>query len=165
MHLGYRPVESSAVSVPHQADAMAAPNAELGRQPRAGELTMGWRITTAIAWIGVVLGFAAVWNTSVQLGLSTWWLGPRAQPTSPLLRLAPFVAPIFMVVGTLNNVRWLGRLGVGAALVTAVFGIGDLGRIERLAVVELLIAGLALVVSIASSTGTYRRAGTASANL
>ena len=124
----------------------------------AGQLTNGWRIVTACAWIGVIVSFAAVWNTSVQLGLSTWWLGPRGDPQPQVVRLSPFIVPVLMLMATLNNVRWLGRIGIGAAAVTAVFGLGDLGRVDRLAALELLIAVLAAVVSIVSLAGTYRPA-------
>ena len=130
----------------------------LVKPPRAGELTTGWRIVTASLWISVIVAFAAVWSTSVQLGLSTWWLGPRADPRSPVIRLLPFVIPLLMTVAAFNNVRRLAWFGMGASLVTAVFGVVDLGRVPRLAVVELLIAALAFAVSAASLTGTYRPA-------
>jgi hypothetical protein len=126
--------------------------------PRAGELTTGWRIVVACTWIAVIVAFAAVWNTSVQLGLSTWWLGARADPQSPIVRLSPFLAPLLMAIAAFANARWLALLGVGAAAVTAVFGIADLGRVPGLATLELIIAGVALAVSLASLTGTYRSA-------
>ena len=125
--------------------------------PRAGELTLPWRIGTALTWIGVVLAFAAVWNASVQLGLSTWWLGPRGAPQPRVIQLAPFVAPMLMVLGTINNVRWLGWYGLGAAGVLAAIGFGDLGRFASIGATELAIAGAAAAISLASLTGTYRR--------
>jgi len=141
------------VPEPHAIHETAAP-------PRAGQLTTGWRIATACLWILVITGFAAVWNTSVQLGLSTWWLGPRADPRSPIIRLSPFIAPVLVMLAAFNNRRWLAWAGVGASIVTALFGVGDLGRVTRLAALELGIAALALVVSLASLTGTYRRSRT-----
>lgn len=126
--------------------------------PRARELTTGWRIVTACTWIAVIVGFAAVWNTSVQLGLSTWWLGARADPQPPVVRLTPFVAPLLMAIAAFANARRLAMLGVGAAAVTAAFGIGDISRVPGLGALELVIAGLALAVSLASLTGTYRPA-------
>ena len=124
--------------------------------PHAGELTTGWRVVTACLWISVIVAFAAVWSASEQLGLSTWWLGPRADQRSLVIRLSPFVAPLAMTVAAFNNVRRLAWFGIGASLVTSVFGIIDLGRVPRLAIVELIIAGLACAVSVASLTGTYR---------
>ncbi len=128
-----------------------------GRTPRAGELTVGWRIITVLTWIGVVLAMATVWNVSVQLGLSTWWLGPRGQPQPRVVQLSPFLGPVLMVLGTINQARWLGYFGLLVSAVIAAFGIGDLSQVGSIATVELVIAGLAAAVSIASLTGTYRR--------
>lgn len=142
-------------------ETASTPPVLLVEPPRVGQLTTGWRIVTACLWIAVTVAFAAVWSVSSQLGLSTWWLGPRAQPQPQAIRLLPFVAPVLMTVGAFNNTRWLARFGIGASLVTAVFGLGDLGRVTPIALLELLIAGLALAVSVASMTGTYRRAADA----
>ena len=124
--------------------------------PRAGELTLAWRIGTASAWICVVLALAAVWNASVQLGLSTWWLGPRGDPQPRAIQLAPFVAPVLVVLATINNARWLAWYGLAASGVVAAVGLGDLGRVGSIAATELAIAASAALVSIASLTGTYR---------
>lgn len=129
----------------------------LARTPRPGELSPGWRIVTLLTWIAVILGFAAVWNTSTQLGLSTWWLGPRAQPQPRVVQLSPFVAPVSMVLATINHVRWLGRWGLAAAGVLGFYGAIDITGVTSLGALQLLIAGLAAVVSIASMTGTYRK--------
>lgn len=128
----------------------------LAHTPRSGELSPGWRIIIVVTWIAVVLAFAAVWNASVQLGLSTWWLGPRGEPKARWVQVSPFVAPVLMVLGTINHIRWLGWWGLGASAVLSVYAIVDFGRVSSIAVAELLIAGLAAAVSIASLTGTYR---------
>lgn len=128
------------------------------RPPRPGELSPGWRAVTAGTWIAVLVGLAAVWNTSVQLGLSTWWLGARADPQPAVVKFAPFVAPVLMLLATVNQVRWLGWYGLAAAAAVGGIAAGDVGRVTPLAVVELAIAGAAALVSIASFTGTYRQA-------
>ena len=158
------PQATDATTLPPRPGAVTD-RVRLVEPPRAGELAIGWRIVTATLWISVIVAFAAVWSTSVQLGLSTWWLGPRADPRSPIIRLAPFVAPLLVSVAAFNNVRRLPWYGMGAALVTAVFGIVDLGRVPRLAIVELIIAGVAFAVSAASLTGTYRPIGAAAADV
>lgn len=141
---------------PAPAGTGPVPVALLDPPPRPGELTLSWRIGTAVTWIAVVLAFAAVWNASVQLGLSTWWLGPRGDPRPRVVQLVPFVAPMLMVLGTINNVRWLGWYGLVAAAGLATIGLGDLGRVASLAATELAIAGAAGAISLASLTGTYR---------
>lgn len=141
---------------PATTDVPPPPDVILVRPPRAGELTAGWRIVTAACWIGVAASLAAIWNTSERLGLSTWWLGPRGDPMPVVVRLLPFVAPALMIVAVASNVRWLWRWGVGAALVTAGVGVGDIDGFSGLAGLELGVAAAALVVSLASTTGTYR---------
>jgi hypothetical protein len=116
---------------------------------------------TAGIWIGVIVALAAVWNASVQLGLSTWWLGPRADPQPRVVQFAPFIAPALMLLATINHVRWLAWFGLGAAAVVAGVGIGDLDRVTGLAIVELAIAAAAALASLASLTGTYRSAAPA----
>lgn len=137
-------------------DLLETPAVVLQPPPRAGELTLPWRIGTALAWVAVVLSFAAVWNVSAQLGLSTWWLGPRGEPQPRVIQLSPFVAPMLMVLATINNVRWLPWLGFAASGVLATVGVGDLGRVGSIAATELAIAGAAALFSVASLTGTYR---------
>ncbi len=128
--------------------------------PRPGQLTGGWRIVTAVTWGLVFVAFAGVWKVSRELGLSTWWLGPIGEPQPVFVLLLPFVAPVAMVVATLNHVRWLPIAGLVASAVTAAIGLGDLDRVLRLGVVELAIAGAAAAVSIASFAGMYRVANT-----
>ena len=156
------PADDSPVIVDRSLDTPAA-ESEHGRvlphprPPRPGDLSVGWRAVTAGTWIAVVVGLAAVWNTSVQLGLSTWWLGPRSDPQPWLVRFSPFVAPVLMLLATVNQVRWLGWYGLVAAAAIGVVAAGDVGRVTSIAVVEFAIAGAAALVSIASFTGTYRQ--------
>jgi len=139
------------------APPVAPPPAAETRPPvRAGELTSGWRVVVTALWIGVLVAFAAVWNTSVQLGLSTWWLGPRGEPRPMVVHLVPFIAPAAMSLAAITNQRWLGRWGLVAAAATAAIGLGDLTRVPGLALIELVIAACAAVVSLGAMTGTYR---------
>jgi hypothetical protein len=126
--------------------------------PRAGELSIGWRFAMIALWVGVVLAWSAVWNASVQLGLSTWWLGPRADPAHAVVRLLPFVAPAIMLLAIINNVRWVAYGGLLAAAALAAIAVGDLSRVRNIGLVELAIAVVAGVASIASLAGTYRAA-------
>jgi hypothetical protein len=124
--------------------------------PRAGDLTTGWRITTGIGWIGVVAVLAATWNASRQLGLSTWWLGPVHDQRPPYVMLLPFVAPAVMLTVVGNRVRYAPWIGIAGAVATAAVGLGDLGRVRGLGLVELMAATAGLLVSIASFSGMYR---------
>lgn len=145
------------MAVTDQDAAVAGAEAEAGpAQPRPGELTNGWRVVMVLTWVGVVLAWSAVWSVAVQLGQSTWWLGTRASPTSPIVRLAPFVGPLVLILGAISNIRRLAWVGVAAALVFGAYGVGDLGRRANLGLIELAIATAGLAVSLAALTGTYR---------
>jgi hypothetical protein len=124
---------------------------------RGGELTIGWRIAFAVGWLAVFFGFAAIWKTSVELGLSTWWLGPAAQPQPLPVRLLPFAAPTAMVVGALSGWRFLPWAGLGAAAATAAIALGELREFPRFGGLELLLALAGALISLGSIAGTYRR--------
>ena len=57
---------------------------------------------------------------------------------------------------TFTVAMWL--LGMAAAALQSVFGFGDLGTVQHLALVELLIAAGAFLLSAASLAGMFRRA-------
>jgi hypothetical protein len=169
-----RRVESTAVETlpPPQPDAYvpAVPSAPADSAPpllegprhvpRAGDLTTAWRILTGIGWLGIVVMLAATWNASRQLGLPTWWLGPLDHQRPAYIILLPFVAPAVVLTAVGNRVRYVPWIGVLGATATAAIGLGDLGRVRGLGVVELIGAAAALLVSIASFSGMYRRVST-----
>jgi hypothetical protein len=161
MRPAVRRVESSTVQTlppppSADADASSGPPAPPYRAPRAGELTTGWRIVTGIGWIGIVAVLAATWNVSRQLGLSTWWLGPVSDQRPPYVLMLPFVAPAVMLTVVVNRVRYAPWIGLLSAAATAAVGLGDLGRVRGIGLVELIAAAAGLLVSIASFTGMYR---------
>lgn len=120
---------------------------------RAGELTTGWRIVFIAGWVAVVLGIAAVWKASRIVGLSTWWLGPTAQPRLILISLIPFFVALLVVGVAVRNMRHLPWIGVLGAIALAGVALGDVGRFDGLALVELAVAAGALLISVASFAG------------
>ena len=126
------------------------------RIQRAGELTVPWRTTLLVTWVGIVLVYASVWRTARTMGLSTWWLGPPAEPRVLVLQLLPFVAPLAMVIAASRPTRYLPVIGIVAALTGALIAVGDLGRFDRIALLELVAAGAGLLVSVAAIAGMLR---------
>lgn len=108
-------------------------------------------------WVGVILGLAAVWKSSWTLGFSTWWLGPESSPRFFGLLILPFVLPLAVVLLALANVRYAALVGIVAALVTGAIGLGDIGRQDKFAVIELALAGAGLLISVASLAGMAGR--------
>jgi len=107
-------------------------------------------------WVGVFVAYLAVWKASEELGIATWWLGPRSDPQPIVVRLVAFI--VTAVVGILAgyNVRRMPLIGLLGAAVLATIAVPDLSRSTGLAVIEFAIAGAVLLVSAASFTGTYR---------
>jgi hypothetical protein len=110
-----------------------------------------------ITWIGVFLAYMAVWKASDEIGIATWWLGPRSNPQPIVVRLVPFFITAAVGICASYNVRRMPWIGLGGSLILAVVAAFDLSRSTSLATVEFTIAGAALLVSAASFTGMYRR--------
>lgn len=112
-----------------------------------------------LGWVGAFFAYAGIWQASVQIGIGTWWTGPRAQPTNVAIRLLPFVLALAMallvVYSVRHVVRWSG-IGVAATVLVAV---PDFSRSVGLGVAEASIAALLGVVTLASLSGRYRAAG------
>ena len=130
------------------------------RQPvaRPGQLTAGWGTAFWFVWAGAAGAFAAVWVSSRTVGLATWWLGPETEPRPVFVTLLPFVLPLALAAAAFAHARYLPWFGMAAAALQSVFGFGDLGTVQHLALVELLIAAGAFLLSVASLAGMFRRA-------
>lgn len=126
------------------------------RRQRPGDLTPGWTTALGCAWLLAVVALVGVWVSSRTTGLSTWWLGPEARPASPFVTALPFVTPLVATLAAFWGVRRAPWYGVVASVVTAAIGLGELGRVTAYGIVELVIAGATLVVSVASFAGMYR---------
>lgn len=109
-----------------------------------------WSVATGIFWGLVFAAFIGVWKASQEVGIATWWRGPRSEPRPILVQVLPLMAPSAMIVGSV--LRWprLALAGVVGALVTLAIGAGDLGPVPKLAVVELAVGASALVFSLAA---------------
>jgi hypothetical protein len=138
------------------AEVVPAPPVREARVPRAGELTAGWRLITGLTWMLVVVALGCVWKTSDQLGLATWWLGPRGDPHPLPIQLLPFVPPVLMVLAAINRVRYLPWLGLAASSLVVLTGVLDVVRFTGLGALEIAIGVAAAAVSLASLTGMYR---------
>jgi hypothetical protein len=130
---------------------------ETAASRRPGELTSAWRAAFIIGWGCVLLGFVAVGRSARNLGLSTWWLGPRSDPNLLLIQLIPSLPAVALIVMAARRVRFLPYFGVAGAIVLAAIATGDVGRFDRLAVAEFVIAAAALLISVASFAGLLRR--------
>jgi hypothetical protein len=126
------------------------------RAPRPGELAPAWRIASVVLWILVVFAYSAVWKTSVELGIGTWWLGARSSPQPVFVRLIPFVVAIGFGLASSSPLKRLPVVNLGGAVVLAAIAIPDFSRSIGLATIELIIAGAVLLVALGSFTGVVK---------
>ena len=121
-----------------------------------GTFTTPWRVVMIATWALVILAYAAVWKTSEELGIGTWWLGTRSDPSMAVLRLLPFAVAAVPAVAVAYNVAraWWASLGAGTVLLA--IAIPDFSRSTGLALLELAIALAALLVTASARTGRFR---------
>ena len=111
-----------------------------------------------LTWVGAFLAYLAVWKASEEIGIATWWLGPRSHPRPIPIRLVPFaVVAVFGILASFN-VRWLPWIGLTGSGALALIAIPDLSRSGGLAAIEFAIAAAVALVSLGSFTGVYRAA-------
>lgn len=111
-----------------------------------------------LTWVGVFLAYLAVWKASEEIGIATWWLGPRSNPEPIYVRLVPFVVTAVFGILASYNVKKLPWISLGGAGVLALIAVPDLSRSPGLAAIEFAIAGAVALVSLGSFTGMYRAA-------
>jgi hypothetical protein len=109
-----------------------------------------------VAWCAALLAYAAIWQASVQIGISTWWLGPRAQPTNPAIKMLPFALALTVAVSVIYDVRRPIRVSAAGILAAVAIGLPDFTRSTGLALAELLIPASLALVTAAAMTGQYR---------
>ena len=106
-------------------------------------------------WVGVFIAYLAVWKASEEIGIATWWLGPRSSPQPLAIRLIPFVVTALFGILASYNVPRMPVIGLVGSIVLAAIAVPDLSRSTGLALIEFAIAGAVLLVSTASFTGVY----------
>ncbi|MCE9623619.1 MAG: hypothetical protein K8R99_14875 [Actinomycetia bacterium] len=145
-------------TIPPPPPPLAAPftTALPPRSIRAGQLTQSWGRFLLVTWLFVVASFIAIWFSSRNTGLSTWWLGPETEPRFILINLLPFAAPVAMCLMCQLALRWLPWFGIAAALAIAAIAVGDISRVPGYAVAEFTVAAGALLASLASFAGVLR---------
>lgn len=109
-----------------------------------------------VTWSAVFLAYAAVWKVSEEIGIGTWWLGPRAQPQPVLVKIIPFTLATLVSLTAVYNVKLVALISLAGSGVAALIAVFDMSRSGGLAAIEFGIAGSAAIVSLAALTGTYR---------
>lgn len=150
-----RPPSSSGQPTPAVAPTPPPPDAAAGDRPklRPGRMRAPWRVVLSIAWGVAILALSSVWQVSVQIGHSTWWLGPAGEPNSIVVQLLPFYGPIIVLLLIIINVRGLSWWAALFALGQIAVGAFDLPVYRNLGLLEITIGSLLAVISLASTAG------------
>ena len=117
-------------------------------------------LASAILSVVVGFAFAAVWKTSQDIGIGTWWLGARAQPQSVMIKIIPFVLIIVVGLAAIYNLRRVALVSLAGSVGVALIAVFDISRSGGLAAIEFAIAASLATVSVGALTGTYRAATT-----
>ena len=125
---------------------------------RPGQLTVAWQIMLSAAWTAAFFACASVWKTSAEIGIGTWWIGPRAQPQHVLVRILPFAVTMLLGLLAVYNVRRVAVASIAASLLLAGGAVFDMSRSGGLAAIEFAIAGSMLLVSVGALAASTRRA-------
>ena len=112
----------------------------------------------ALAWTAAFFAFAAVWKASQEIGIGTWWLGPRAQPQPMVVRIAPFALTMVFGFMAIYNLRRTALFSAGGSLLIGLVAVFDISRSGGLAAIEFGIAVCLLLVSFGAIAGSVRSA-------
>lgn len=113
---------------------------------RRQTLTTGWRWVLACGWGTVMAGIGVVANTGFILGDPPFWTGNG-------LAVLPFVAPVLVLVALVADWRYEIHLSFVAVAITFVIGLIDLFHARPMGYGELILAFVALLVTIAAMAG------------
>lgn len=109
-----------------------------------------WRAMASISWVGIMLCQAAIAVSSRNIGKSAWWLGPESNPRFPLVWALPFAITIAGLIATQRPRKF--TIFIHLACVVALVGValGDVANAPGVALLEFVVAGIALLVSFVS---------------
>lgn len=130
-------------------------------QHRPGQVTAGWQVMLGAGWTAAFFAFAAVWKTSQDIGIGTWWLGARAQPQPVVIKIIPFALAIVIGLAAIYNLRRVALISLAGSFGVALIAVFDTSRSGGLAAIEFAIAASVALISVGAFTGTHRATATA----
>ena len=113
----------------------------------------GWRVVLMLGWVGGILGYSTIWAVSRQIGLPTWWLGPRSAPSPVYMVSLPFVLPVLILIGLAANLKRIATFSLLAAVLTFGIAAGDGSSQPGLALAQVAISVGLLCASLAAVIG------------
>ena len=120
---------------------------------RTSALEGPWVAIVIVSWLLVSAALAAAAVTGRNIGKPTWWLDTVSDPALPVLWVVPFLAPIVVIVCAIAAGRWAPFAGMGASLYLGAVALLDLESSPAVALIQVVVASAALLVSFASLAG------------
>ncbi|MFZ9402198.1 MAG: hypothetical protein ACO27I_05685 [Ilumatobacteraceae bacterium] len=109
-----------------------------------------WRVLASVSWVGILLCQVAVAISSRNIGKSAWWLGPESNPQFPLVWALPFAITVAGLVATQRPRRYTIFIHLGCVVALVGVALGDVSNAPGVALLEFVLAGIALLVSLVS---------------
>ena len=109
-----------------------------------------WRRLATASWVGILLCQVAVAVTSRNIGKSAWWLGPESNPRFPIIWAVPFLITLAALIATLRTARHTIIIHLACVALLVAVATGDISNSPGVAMLQYVVAGIALVVSFVS---------------
>ena len=109
-----------------------------------------WRRLATASWVGVLFCQVAVAVTSRNIGKSAWWLGPESNPTFPLVWAVPFLITVAALVATQRIRKYTIFIHLACVVLLAAVAAGALSNSPGVAMLQFVVAGIALLISLVS---------------
>jgi hypothetical protein len=100
--------------------------------------------------VGILLCQVAVAVSSRNIGKSAWWLGPESNPQFPLVWALPFAITIAGLIATQRPRKYTLFIHLGCVAALVGVAAGDLDNAPGVAMLEFVLAGIALLVTFVS---------------
>jgi hypothetical protein len=109
-----------------------------------------WRRLATASWIGIFFCQIAVAVTSRNIGKSAWWLGPESNPQFPLVWAVPFAITLVALIATQRTRRYTIFVHLACVALLVAVATGDLSNAPGVAMLQYVVAGIALLVTFVS---------------
>ena len=109
-----------------------------------------WRRLATASWVGILLCQVAVAVTSRNIGKSAWWLGPESNPRFPIIWAVPFLITLAALIATLRTARHTIIIHLACVGLLVAVATGDISNSPGVAMLQYVVAGIALIVSFVS---------------
>ena len=135
--------------------------------PRANasdrQLRAPWAGVLGVGWIALGVATVVVGSTSRQIGKPVWWLGDTVPAGPSVFWLVPLVGPAAAVWASRRSTGWALGTSVAASLALAVVAVLDLEHSAGAALMQLVLAGAGVLLTVAATAGRPTRRASAGA--